>query len=63
MLISFRVSFGDSFSAGPGAGHYLDSITSGCLRSNNSYPMQLNKKLQGLVPNSQCQRFWSGDPV
>ncbi|KAF7182531.1 hypothetical protein CNMCM7691_002102 [Aspergillus felis] len=46
------VSFGDSFSAGPGAGTYLDSFLSGCLRTNNSYPMQLNKALQGLVPNA-----------
>jgi hypothetical protein len=51
MLISFRVSFGDSFSAGPGAGYYLDSFLSGCLRTNNSYPMQLNTALEGLVPN------------
>ncbi|GIJ85114.1 hypothetical protein Asppvi_003970 [Aspergillus pseudoviridinutans] len=46
------VSFGDSFSAGPGAGNYLDSFLSGCLRTNNSYPMQLNKALEGLAPNA-----------
>ncbi|GFF26046.1 mutanase Pc12g07500 [Aspergillus lentulus] len=45
------VSFGDSFSAGPGAGYYLDNFLSGCLRTNNSYPMQLNTALEGLVPN------------
>ncbi|KAH8803500.1 pectate lyase superfamily protein-domain-containing protein [Xylogone sp. PMI_703] len=43
------VSFGDSFSSGPGAGSIWDSSFNGCLRFTQSYPAQLNQTFQRLA--------------